>query len=68
VGHHGLLLRALLYKSYVPVEIDHETGDIWRDPKTGFARRKPYDEGGEIIVNVPDTAAFAGYVHVLFSP
>lgn len=60
VGHHGLLLRTLLHNQYVPVEIDHETGGIWRDPATGFARRKPYDEGGEIIVNVPNTAAFAG--------
>lgn len=37
------------------------TGDIWRDPKTGFARRVPYEVGGEILVAVPERAAFGGY-------
>ncbi|KAK5139684.1 hypothetical protein LTR04_003406, partial [Oleoguttula sp. CCFEE 6159] len=61
VGHHGLVLRLMLRNTYVPVEIDHETGDIYRDPSTGFARRKPYDEGGEIIVAVPNEQVFSGY-------
>lgn len=61
VGHHGLLLRTLLHKTYVPVLIDHETGDIWRDPKTGFAKRTPYAEGGEMLVAVPNKQAFQGY-------
>lgn len=61
VGHHGAINRLLFRNVYVPVKIDHDTGDLWRDPKTGFAKRVPYEEGGEIIVNVPDQAAFAGY-------
>lgn len=61
VGHHGGLLRALLYNTFIPVQIDYETGDIWRDPKTGFAKRMPYDEGGEMIVKVPSREAFGGY-------
>ncbi|KAJ9635403.1 hypothetical protein H2199_008406 [Coniosporium tulheliwenetii] len=61
VGHHGFLLRSLLHNIYVPVEIDHATGEIYRDPVTGFARRKPYEEGGEMIVAVPDESAFVGY-------
>ncbi|RMD42908.1 hypothetical protein DV735_g2226, partial [Chaetothyriales sp. CBS 134920] len=61
VGYHGLIRRALFYKVYVPVLIDHETGDIWRDPKTGFAKRSSYDEGGEILVAVPSRSAFQGY-------
>lgn len=61
VGHHGFLLRTLLHNTYIPVEIDHATGEIYRDPVTGFARRKPYEEGGEMIVAVPDKSAFVGY-------
>ncbi|KAK5559549.1 hypothetical protein LTR46_002591 [Exophiala xenobiotica] len=61
VGHHGLLFRTILRNVYIPVKIDHETGDIWRDPKTGFAQRTSYDEGGEMIVAVPNKEAFQGY-------
>jgi len=61
VGHHGLVLRTMLRNTYIPVMIDHETGDIWRDPNTGFAKRMPYSEGGEIIVAVPSKQAFGGY-------
>lgn len=32
-----------------------------RDPQTGFAIREQYAKGGEIIVQVPDVKAFAGY-------
>lgn len=54
VGHHGLIQRYRMRNTYVPVRIDHETGDeIWRDPKTGFAQRMSYEEGGEILVAVP---------------
>lgn len=61
VGHHGTLLRGLLRNVYIPVAIDPETGDVLRDPKTGFATRAPYEEGGEIIVNIPNKEAFQGY-------
>src|ERR1700722_3534913 len=61
VGHHGLILRMVLHNVYVPVKIDHETGDIWRDSKTGFGKRMPYDEGGEMVVSVPSEKAFQGY-------
>ncbi|KAJ5545545.1 hypothetical protein N7535_006069 [Penicillium sp. DV-2018c] len=61
VGHHGLLMRGLLHNVFIPVAIDPETGDILRDPKTGFAVRAPYEQGGEIIVNVPGKEAFQGY-------
>ena len=61
VGHHGLVLRTLLHNYYIPVKIDHETGDIWRDPKTGLAQRTSYNEGGEMLVAVPNKEAFQGY-------
>lgn len=61
VGHHGGIMRLLLHKIYIPVAIDHETGDIWRDPVTGFAKRTPYEEGGEILVAIPNRETFQGY-------
>jgi len=61
VGHHGAILRYLYRNVYVPVRIDEATGTIVRDPNTGFAIREPYEKGGEIIVQVPDVKAFAGY-------
>lgn len=61
VGHHGLIRRRKLHDVYVPVLIDHESGEMWRDPKTGFAKRMPYSEGGEILVGVPNKQAFGGY-------
>jgi acyl-CoA synthetase (AMP-forming)/AMP-acid ligase II len=61
VGHHGGVFRHLLRNTYMPVRFDQETGDIWRDPKTGFGERMSYEEGGEIVVAVPDQSAFGGY-------
>lgn len=61
VGHHGALMRYLFHNYFVPVEIDHETNDIVRDPETGWAKRNSYIEGGEIIVNLTEGSTFAGY-------
>lgn len=61
VGHHGTLLRAMLHKTFVPVAIDSATGDVFRDPKTGFATRNSYSEGGEMIVKIPSKSTFQGY-------
>lgn len=60
VGHHGAIARRMFNNVYVPVAIDEATGAIARDPKTGFSYRQPYEKGGEIIVQVPDSSAFAG--------
>ncbi|KAJ4363340.1 hypothetical protein N0V95_001113 [Ascochyta clinopodiicola] len=61
VGHHGAIIRQALKDVYVPVSIDAETGELVRDPKTGFVKRNSYNEGGEILVGVPGEEAFAGY-------
>lgn len=61
VGHHGALMRFYLRNTFVPVEIDHETNEIVRDSKTGWAKRKPCNEGGEILVKLPEESFFAGY-------
>ncbi len=61
VGHHGAIFRFALRNTFVPVEIDYETGSIVRDQKTGFAIRRSYEQGGEIIVRVANAAVFSGY-------
>lgn len=61
VGQHGALMRGFLHNVFVPVTIDPDTGDVLRDPKTGFAIRASYEQGGEIIVNIPNEEAFQGY-------
>lgn len=63
VGHHGLLLRMRFHNVYVPVAIDADTGEVVRHPKTGFATRVPYEQGGEILVLQPSphVASFTGY-------
>lgn len=61
VGHHGALMRFALRNTFVPVAIDHETNNIRRDPKTGFAKRISHNEGGEILVKSSNESLFAGY-------
>lgn len=52
LGVHGLILRTLFSRMHVPVATDTETGELLRDPKTGFATRVPFDQGGEILVRL----------------
>ncbi|KAK3684518.1 hypothetical protein LTR37_020193 [Vermiconidia calcicola] len=62
VGHQGGIARFTHRNFYIPVQINQENSDaIWRDPQTGFARRKSYDEGGEIIVKCQTGKEFCGY-------
>jgi acyl-CoA synthetase (AMP-forming)/AMP-acid ligase II len=61
VGHQGLIDRWRTHNLYVPVECDMITGDLARDPKTGFCKRKSYAEGSEILVQMPSEQAFVGY-------
>lgn len=63
VGHHGALLRRKLSNIYVPVRVDATTGDLIRDPKTGFAIREPYEIGGEILMAVDSEKKFVGYLN-----
>ncbi|KAK1060477.1 hypothetical protein LTR74_011823 [Friedmanniomyces endolithicus] len=63
VGHHTGPQRWQLRDKIVTVEIDHETGGMWRDPATGFARRTEYRIGGEVIVQCASEKEFVGYVN-----
>ncbi|KAF2237747.1 acetyl-CoA synthetase-like protein, partial [Viridothelium virens] len=61
VGHHGGILRFRVRNYFIAVEPDYETGDLLRDPETGWVKRNTLEEGGEIIVAVPDENLFPGY-------
>ncbi|MCJ1308751.1 hypothetical protein MMC25_002405 [Agyrium rufum] len=61
VGHHGFVQRLFWRTIIAPVQVDIATGDIFRDPKTGFAKRVPYTKGGEILVKVPGKEVWPGY-------
>ncbi|KHO00242.1 isopenicillin N-CoA synthetase [Metarhizium album ARSEF 1941] len=61
VGHHGWLLRRQYHKVLVPVHVDPETGDVWRSPETGFARRLPYEQGRELLARLTSRDDWAGY-------
>lgn len=61
VGHQGAIARWQTRNVYVPVEVDMITGALARDPKTGFCKRKSYEEGSEILVAMPHESAFVGY-------
>lgn len=45
----------------MPVAINHETNEIIRNPKTGFANRNSYHQGGEILVKLTNESLFPGY-------
>ncbi|KAG5934007.1 Isopenicillin N epimerase component 1 [Claviceps sorghi] len=61
IGHHGWLLRRRHHDTLVPVEVDSENGEVWRCPETGFARRLPYEQGGEVLVKLSSRDAWMGY-------
>lgn len=61
VGHHGLLQRLRFRNMYVPVRIDTESGEVVRNEKTGLVERMPYEEGGEMLVEMPGDRPFPGY-------
>ena len=61
VGVHGVIMRWLLRKKLVPVEVDFEINEIVRD-RNGLVKKKTFEEGGEILVRVSSEQEFAGYM------
>jgi len=54
-------MRTYLRNYYATAVVDHDTGDLYRDPETGFGIRTPLEVGGEVIVQIPDPTVFPGY-------
>lgn len=46
---------------FATAEVDIDSGDLVRDPSTGFGRRTPLETGGEVIVQIQDESIFPGY-------
>ena len=61
VGHQGWLMRRQSRGTYVSVRVDAATGDMYRDPRTGYAEQTPLNTGGEILIRVPNREAWSGY-------
>jgi hypothetical protein len=53
-------MRFFMRNYYATAKVDHDTGDLYRDPKTGFGIRTPMEEGGEVLVQIPDVTTFPG--------
>ncbi|KAE8150531.1 hypothetical protein BDV25DRAFT_129508 [Aspergillus avenaceus] len=49
IGRNGSLSRMLLGSGLAVVQIDHETQEPWRDPKTGFCKEVPHGDPGELL-------------------
>ncbi|RMZ80462.1 hypothetical protein DV737_g3039, partial [Chaetothyriales sp. CBS 132003] len=64
MGAVGGLTTALLGSSMVTVEVDWDTEEPWRDPVTGFCKRVPRGEPGELIMKIDEKdmeQKFQGY-------
>ena len=64
VGRSGALYNAILGRSVALVEVDHDTELPRRDPKTGFCKRVPRGEPGELLFRLPPNdvdSRFQGY-------
>ena len=64
IGRSGYLVNFLSKKSSVIVELDWETEQPWRDPKTGFCKKVPQGEPGELLYKLDEKdieSTFQGY-------
>lgn len=64
IGRNGLIGSFILGRSTAIVEVDHESQEPWRDPKTGLCKRAPRGEPGELLYAIDPAdpnAAFQGY-------
>ncbi|KAK2798489.1 hypothetical protein FQN51_007643 [Onygenales sp. PD_10] len=64
VGKNGAFTQIILGRSLAVVELDYETEQPWRDPQTGFCKKVPSGEPGELLFalnpdNIKET--FQGY-------
>ncbi|KAF4272409.1 hypothetical protein KXW98_008229 [Aspergillus fumigatus] len=49
IGRNGALTKLILGASLAVVEVDHESQEPWRDPKTGLCRKVPHGQPGELL-------------------
>ncbi|KAL2146427.1 hypothetical protein VTI28DRAFT_3896 [Corynascus sepedonium] len=64
IGRSGALYNVILGRTVAVAEVDHDTELPYRDPKTGFCRRCPRGEPGELLFKLPPKdveSRFQGY-------
>ncbi|KAL2179358.1 uncharacterized protein P884DRAFT_283292 [Thermothelomyces heterothallicus CBS 202.75] len=64
IGRSGALYNLILGRTVAVVEVDHDTELPYRDPKTGFCRRAPRGDPGELLFKLPPQdveSRFQGY-------
>ncbi|RHZ70899.1 hypothetical protein CDV55_106526 [Aspergillus turcosus] len=49
IGRNGALSKLIMGGSLAVVEVDHESQQPWRDPKTRLCRKVPHGEPGELL-------------------
>ncbi len=53
IGRNGWLYRALVGSGVAIVEVDFDKDEPWRDPETGFCKRQPSGQPGEMLFKLP---------------
>ncbi|KAK4934480.1 hypothetical protein LTR10_024271 [Elasticomyces elasticus] len=61
VGRNGALMRFLMRWRLLAAVLNHETGELQRDPKTGFVIENLLSEGGELLYRLDKSSDFQGY-------
>ncbi|KAK6508700.1 hypothetical protein TWF506_010778 [Arthrobotrys conoides] len=61
VGVAGALVNLMQGNKTAIVDIDYETEEIWRDPVTGFCKKVPNGERGEMIFKLDENDIAASY-------
>ncbi|RAK92213.1 long-chain fatty acid transporter [Aspergillus costaricaensis CBS 115574] len=64
IGRSGFLTSMIIGRSVAIVEVDQETQQPWRDPKSGFCKKVPRGDPGELLyaLNPQDPGEnFVGY-------
>lgn len=64
IGRNGAIGNFILGRGSALVEVDMETQEPWRDPKTGLCKRVPRGDPGELLFAIDATdpgEAFQGY-------
>lgn len=64
IGRNGIIGDMILGPGCAIVDVDHETQEPWRDPKTGLCKKLPRGDPGELLfaIDAADPSAnFQGY-------
>ncbi|KAJ5759018.1 hypothetical protein N7520_006174 [Penicillium odoratum] len=64
IGRNGIIGNVVFARSTAIVDVDWETQEPWRDPKTGLCKKVPRGDPGELLFRIDPadpSAAFQGY-------